>query len=106
MFSIPTITTAAGHLSTCVNQPGQIEIKADTPLAKIIDAAKASTRVPSIGASKPNGSDGKFVTEFHGFAMMGFDGAKIKLYDPAKAKTILIAPADFRHDFTAILYRK
>jgi hypothetical protein len=37
---------------------------------------------------------------------MGLEGAKIKLYDPAKAKTILIAPADFRHDFQAILYRK
>jgi len=87
-------------------KPGGIEIKADTPLEKITDVAKASTRVPSIGASKPNGSDVKFVSEFHGFAIMGLDGAKIKLYDPAKAKTILIAPADFRHDFQAILFRK
>jgi hypothetical protein len=87
-------------------KPGGIEIKDDTPLAKITDAAKASTRVPTIGASKPNGTDVKFVSEFHGFAIMGLEGAKIKLYDPAKAKTILIAPADFRHDFQAILYRK
>ena len=86
--------------------PGQIDIKDNTPLATIIDAARASTRVPSIGASKPNGSDVKFVTEFHGFAMLGFENGKVKLYDPAKAKTILIAPADFRHDFLAILFRK
>lgn len=87
-------------------KPGGIEINADTPLAKITDAAKASTTVPSIGASKPNAGDVKVVTEFHGFAMMGLEGGKIKLYDPAKAKTILISPADFRHDFQAILFRK
>jgi len=87
-------------------KPGGIEIKADTPLAKITDAAKASTRVPSIGASKAEGTDVKVVSPFHGFAMMGLEGSKIKLYDPAKAETILIAPADFRHDFQAILFRK
>jgi hypothetical protein len=87
-------------------RPGQIEIKADTPLTTITAAAKASTRVPSIGASKPDAADVKFVTEFHGFAMLGLEGSKIKLYDPAKAVTLLISPADFRHDFLAILFRK
>ena len=87
-------------------KPGGIEIKDDTPLSKITDAAKASTRVPTIGASKPNGTDVKIVTEFHGFAMMGLEGAKIKLYDPAQAKMILISPTDFRHDFQAILFRR
>jgi hypothetical protein len=62
--------------------------------------------VPSIGALKPNSTDVKVVTEFHGFAMLGLEGGKIELYDPAKAETILIAPADFRHDFQAILFRK
>lgn len=87
-------------------KPGQIEIKADTPLTTITAAVKASTRVPSIGASKPDATDVKFVTEFHGFALLGFQGPKIRLYDPAKAATLLISPADFRHDFQAILYRK
>lgn len=88
------------------SKPGGIEIKADTPLATIIDAAKASVRTPTIGASKPDGNDVKFVSQFHGFAMIGVEGGKIKLYDPAEAKVILLAPADFRHDFQAILFRK
>ncbi len=87
-------------------KPGQIEIKATTPLSTITDAAQVSSRVPSIAASKPDPGDVKFVTEFHGFAMLGLQGSKIQLYDPAKAKTLLIAPADFRHDFLAILFRK
>jgi hypothetical protein len=86
-------------------KPGGIEIKADTPLKDIIAAAEKSTRVPSIGASKPNGTDVKIVTEFHGFAMLGVQGSQIRLYDAARAKTLLISPADFRHDFQAILFR-
>ncbi len=84
--------------------PGGIPIKDDTPLTDITDAAKAATRVPTIAASKTDGT--KFVSEFHGFAMMGLEGAKIKLYDPAKAKTILLSPEQFRKDFQAILYPK
>jgi hypothetical protein len=87
-------------------RPGFIEIKPDTPLSTITDAAKASTRVPSIGASKPDRADVKFVSEFHGFALLGYQDSKIRLYDAAKATTIPISPADFRHDFQAILYRK
>jgi hypothetical protein len=37
--------------------------------------------------------------------MLGVQGSKIRLYDAAKAKTLLISPADFRHDFLAILFR-
>jgi len=87
-------------------KPGVIEITADTPLKDITAAAEKSARVPSIGASKPNAADVKVVTEFHGFAMLGVQGSKIRLYDAAKAKTLLISPADFRHDFLAILFRK
>jgi hypothetical protein len=87
-------------------QPGGIEIKADTPLNTIIEKAKASTTVPTIGASKPDSTDVEFVSEFHGFSMLGLKGSEIQLYDPAKAKTILISPANFRHDFQAILFRR
>jgi hypothetical protein len=87
-------------------KPGGIEVKDDTPLSTITDAVKAATRVPSIGASKPDATDVKVVTEFHGYALLGLQGPKIRLYDAAKAKTLLISPAEFRHDFQAILYRK
>jgi len=93
-------------------KPGIIEIKPNTPLSTITDAVKASARVPSIAASKGDpGNDlplrgGKFLTAFHGFALLGFQGDKIRLYDPAKAETLLISPTDFRDDFKAILYRK
>jgi hypothetical protein len=87
-------------------KPGGIAIKDNTPLAEITEAAKQATALPTIGASKPNGTDVKVVTEFHGFAVLGVEAGKIKLYDPAKAKTLLITPAEFRHDFQAILFRK
>jgi hypothetical protein len=86
--------------------PGGFEIKNDTPLGTISDAVKASTRVPTIGASKPNSTDVKFVSEFHGFAILGFKDASIQLYDAAKAATLQITPANFRHDFQAILFLK
>ena len=87
-------------------KPGGFKIEKDTPLEKIIEAAKAATRVSSIGASKTEESDVKFVSAFHGHSMLGFEGGKVKLYDPAKAKTLLLSPADFRHDFQAILFAR
>jgi hypothetical protein len=77
-----------------------------TPLRTITAAAKAATRIPSIGASKPDDTDVKIVSPFHGFAILGLQGPNILLYDPATAKTFLISPADFRHDFQAILHHK
>jgi hypothetical protein len=71
-----------------------------------VPSAAEDTRVPTIGASKPNGTDVKFVSEFHGFAILGFKDASIQLYDAAKAKTLQITPANFRHDFQAILFLK
>ncbi|MEQ1636230.1 MAG: C2 family cysteine protease [Methylococcales bacterium] len=100
--------------------PGVIEMKADTPLSTIINAAKNSLRVPTIGASnadkkdiavRPGAKDAdkefdKVVTEFHGFSMLGLKGKMIQLYDPAQAKTILISPEDFRFSFKLILFGK
>jgi hypothetical protein len=87
-------------------QPAVISINQNTPLNIITDAAKASATVPTIGASKETGT--KSVTEFHGFAMLGFKDGKIRLYDAEKLKDreIPISPAAFRDDFQAILYRK
>ncbi len=87
-------------------QPAIIAITPNTPLNIITDAAKASVNVPTIGASKETGT--KSVTEFHGFAMLGFKDGKIRLYDAEKDKDkeIPISPAAFRDDFQAILYRK
>ncbi len=93
-------------------KPDIIEIKPGTPLSVITQAVTASTRVPSTAASigEP-GNDiplkgGGVVTAYHGFAVLGFQGDKIRLYDPAEAKTLLIPPAEFRNDFKAILHRK
>jgi len=93
-------------------KPGITEIKPDTPLSTITKAVSDSVRVPSIAASKGDpGNDiplksGKFLTAFHGFALLGFQGDKIRLYDPAEATTLLLSPAEFRDDFKAILFRK
>ena len=83
--------------------PAVITIDDKTTLAEISDRADASTRIPTVAASKDETS---LVTPFHGFAMMGRIGPKIQLYDPAKAKPFLITPIDFRKAFKNILYRK
>lgn len=85
-------------------KPGGFAIDAKTPADKILEAARNSVRVPSIGASRDSGT--KFVTEFHGHAMLGLDAGKIKLYDPAKAKTLSLTAAQFQQDFQAILFQK
>jgi len=88
------------------SQPGGIPINNDTALSEITDAARKATTRPTIGASKPDSKDVKFVTEFHGYAILGPEDGKVKLYDAAKTTTISLAPADFRHDFQAILWMK
>jgi hypothetical protein len=85
-------------------QPAVIAITPSTPLKIITDAVQASVATPSIGASKDVGA--KFVTQFHGFAMLGFKNGKIRLYDAETATEILITPENFRDDFKDILYRK
>jgi len=84
--------------------PGGFSIN-DAQLSEIIAAAKAATRVPTIAASKPNASDVKVVDEHHGYAMMGLENSKIKLYNP-HGQTILLSPSEFSHDFQAILFSK
>ena len=85
--------------------PGGFAVEASTPLNEIIAAANASVNVPTIGASKDDDSGVTSVTPFHGYTMMGMQGSKMKLYDPAKVQTLLLSPADFRRAFQAILFR-
>lgn len=85
--------------------PGIFTVDASTPLTKITNAANASTTVPTIGASKEGLPIGNVVTGFHGYSMLGMQGSKVHLYDPAKAIKILISPAKFRSDFQAVLFR-
>lgn len=87
-------------------KPGGFAIDKHTPAAKIIAAAQDSTKVSSIAASKPDMRDVSKVTAFHGHAMLGMQGKSIRLYDPAKAKTLLLTVAEFQHDFQAILIKK
>lgn len=87
-------------------KPGGFEIDARTEFKTITDAAKNSTRVSSIAASKDK-SVVKHVSGHHGFAMLGMQGPQsIKLYDPALAKTVVLSVKEFRHDFKAILFQK
>lgn len=80
------------------------EVKADTDLSKIVNAATAAGRIPTIGASRENAVIAS-ITQFHGYAMLGMQGSNIKLYDPAKAKQVLVSPADFRSAFQAVLFK-
>lgn len=86
-------------------KPGGFAITKDTDLNQILKAAKAATGTATIGASKDSGTDTRIITEFHGFAMLGVENNKIKLYDPAKTKTFSITPQEFRQNFQAILFQ-
>jgi hypothetical protein len=84
-------------------KPTVIAVTERTPLGTILEAARNSTRVPTIGASKAEKT--QHVTEFHGFAMMGLQGQSIRLYDAAKAKKLTVTAEQFRGDFQAILHQ-
>jgi hypothetical protein len=86
-------------------KPRGFEVKADTPLAKIIEAASAGARVPTIGATRDTQADTSPVSGFHGYAILGMQKSSISLYDPAKAKHLLMSPADFRTAFQAVFYK-
>jgi hypothetical protein len=94
--------------------PDGFSVNQKTPLEKIIGAARKSTRVPTIGASRDD-DNVKIVTPFHGFAMLGLYDKKIKgkkiekmikLYDPAKADCLYISPIDFQRNFQTILFHQ
>jgi hypothetical protein len=92
--------------------PDGFSVQDDTPLKKIIDAAQASPRVPTIGASKAEETAVQHVSPFHGYAMLGMQGSRIVLFDAAadptldkpKPRKILLTPEQFRHDFQAVFY--
>jgi hypothetical protein len=92
--------------------PNGFSVDANTPLNDIIKAAKASPRVPTIGASKTEEKDVKHVAAFHGYAFLGMQGSKIVLFDPAAdpnlseppPRKILLTPDQFRNDFQAVFY--
>jgi hypothetical protein len=77
-------------------KPGVLEISPSTSPTAITDAAKASVRVPSIAATKENVPSNSALPSHHGLAMLGMKGEKMRLYDPAEGKEILISPDDFR----------
>ncbi len=93
--------------------PGVLTVEAGTPESDIVNAAKNSVNKPSIAASKDDlaivggsKSDADNVTSFHGHAMIGVQGPKIKLYDPAKAKELQVTPAEFKRTMKAIVFQK
>lgn len=77
-------------------KPGGFEVTPGTLPAAITDAAKASVHLPSIAATKENVPSNSALPSHHGLAMLGLKDGKIRLYDPAEAKEILISAADFR----------
>lgn len=93
--------------------PGVLLIDSGTPESDIVNAAKNSVKTFSIAASKddlPIVSGGKAdvdkLTSFHGHAMLGVQGPKIKLYDPAKAKELQLTSAEFKRTMKAIVFQK
>ena len=76
-------------------------------------AAKKSVRDYSIAASKDDlpitagkKGDADSITAFHGHAMLGLQGSKIRLYDPAKAAERQLTPKEFKQTMKAIVSKK
>jgi hypothetical protein len=93
--------------------PGVLPIEDRTSESDVVKAAKNSVRTPSIAASNDDlpivsGSkaDVDNLTSFHGHAMLGIHGSKIKLYDPAKAKELQLTPAEFKRTMKAVVFQK
>jgi hypothetical protein len=84
--------------------PAGFPITAATPPSDILNAAQQSVTRPTLAASKDVVPPGSIVTEFHGYAMIGVQGGRIHLYDPAKTEKILLTPAEFIANFQAILH--
>jgi hypothetical protein len=84
--------------------PVGFKVEATTAFSQITEAAQASPTRPTIAASKENLPITDVVTAFHGYSMIGMQGAKIHLYDPAKTTKILLSPAEFRAKFQAVLF--
>jgi hypothetical protein len=82
------------------SKPDGFKIDGKTDLNKISDAAKAATRIPTIGASIIGAQR---VTEHHGFAILGMQGATIELYDP-HGKKVRLSLAEFRENFEAVFF--
>jgi hypothetical protein len=86
------------------SDPKVMAIDATTDFSDIRRAAAAAGKLPTVGATKPYAQQGaRKVSGWHGFAMLGIQGSKLELYDPALAKSVEISLSDFRKDFLAIL---
>jgi hypothetical protein len=80
----------------------RLAIDDKTDIEKIRAVASNAGRVPAIGASRDD-PPMPSLTGFHGFAVLGMQGEKIQLYDPAKAKEISLSLEEFRANFKMML---
>jgi hypothetical protein len=83
------------------SKAGGFPVTAQTEKAQIEGAAKNATKIPTMAASADAAAA---VTDWHGFAVLGMQGAKILLYDPAKVRRETVSLEDFRKNFKAVLH--
>jgi calpain family cysteine protease len=82
------------------SNPKGFAVNDKTDIEKIREAAKAASRVPTIGASKDNATK---VTAYHGYAVLGIQDSTIELYNPY-GRIEKISLKDFRSNFKAIYW--
>jgi hypothetical protein len=90
------------------SKPKGFEVKLGMKPDTIVDAATAATRVPTIAASRADQTTVASISPFHGYAVLGMHGSRIKLYDPMaidpKRDTKMISQEDFVTAFQAVFW--
>ena len=76
-------------------------LTADTKPAQVEGAAKNAHKVATIAASR---DDAVAVPSWHGFAVLGMDRARIRLYDPSQLTQVSLSLPDFLKNFQAVLH--
>ncbi len=112
-FNETTLTTNDFWKIITGSGPDVLIISAQTAESEIVKAAKNSATAYSIAASKDDlaihsssKADVDNITGFHGHAMLGLQGSKIRLYDPAKAVERQLTPKEFKDTMKAIVFKK
>ncbi len=81
--------------------PGGFSVDAKTPEATIRGVVASAGQVPAVAASRRGA---KALISWHGHAIVGASGSSIKVYDPMRARELIVTMKVFREDVEAVLH--
>ncbi len=81
--------------------PGGFSVDAKTPEATIRGVVANASQIPAVAASRRGA---KVLIGWHGHAIVGASGSSIKVYDPMRARELIVTMKVFREDVEAVLH--